>query len=176
MLKHRHKMIVLLLPVLATTSGLRYLEADEFPATKKFGKAATLEDAIVIMRQKLRLDGKSEYAALLSEARIRAAINTAIKSYELNAMAQSERRFPGTKEHFESDVKPVMLKLAKDGIWPEGCSMDAYYRLTEQRDGAEISYDGIGLSIQIETPEAKFKGFSLPILVLFFGRVEREAN
>jgi len=167
---------VLLLVILVTGAELGRVEGDEFRATEHFKKAMTIEEAIDIMHAQLRTDRKPEYVGLLSSARTRAAIKTAVQSYEVNALAVSERRFPGTRQHFEDNVKPVMLKIADDGIWPEGCSIHAYYRLVEKRGDAEITYEGIGVGIQIETPTAKYKGFALPILTVFYGRIEQEKD
>jgi hypothetical protein len=116
--------------------------------------------------------GRPEYAALLSEGRVRAAVRNAVKSYEMTAMNITEKRFPGTKEHFEKEIKPVCLRVADKGEWPSGCSIDAYFSLEDERNGEKIMYDGMGLSLKIETPNSNFKGFALPVLMLFYGRVE----
>jgi len=175
-LQRSSRITVLQLLMLVIGAEFGQVEADEFRATEKFKTARTIEEAIDIMHAKLRMDKKSEYVGLLSAARTRAAIRTAVQSYEVNALAISERRFPGTMQHFEDNVKPVMLKLADDGIWPKGCSIDAYYSLVEKHDNAELTYEGIGMSLQIETPTAKYKGFGLPILMVFYGRVEKEKD
>jgi len=134
-----------------------------------FKNVKSPKEAVQVVQERLKQDGKAEYAALLSETRIRKAIRTAIQSYEAR-LGSLEKGSPGTKEYFEKEVKPVFLKVADEGQWPEGCSFSSFYTLTERRDGEEIVYDGLGLRLQVETPRAKFKGFALPIVDLYFGR------
>src|SRR5262249_4494395 len=51
-------------------------------APAQFEKVKTLKDAVEVVKEKLKQDGKPEYAALLSETQVREAVRTAIKSYE----------------------------------------------------------------------------------------------
>jgi len=158
--------------LVAVTLVAQFAVADNFRTTEKFKNVKNVREAVTLAQQRLREVGKPEYAALLTEDRVRAAIRTAVKSYEITVLEKAEQRFPGTKEHFEADVKPVCLQIADKGDWPAGCSIDAYFSLNDKRNGEEITYDGLGLGLQIETPDAKFRGFTLPIVSLFYGKIE----
>jgi hypothetical protein len=136
---------------------------------RDFEKLKTLNEAVEVVKDRLRQDGKPEYAALLSEARVRDAIRTALKSYQ-PLLEQSEKQTSGSKEHFQKEVQPICLKVADKGEWPAGCSFFCFYTLTDQREGRNIAYDGLGLRLQIATPNAKFKSFALPIVDLYFGK------
>lgn len=141
-----------------------------------YERAKTLADAVKLVRSQITLDGKPEYAALLSEARVREAIRTAIASYEAFQEEAEERRFPGSTEHFQQHVKPACLRIADRGDWPAGCAFFGFYTLTESTGGEEertVEHHGLGLRLEIATPEARFKGFGLPILDVFFGRFAR---
>jgi hypothetical protein len=65
----------------------------------------------------------------------------------------------------------VCLAVADKGVWPRGCTFFSFYTLTVSRGGRDIAYDGLGLRLRIDTPQARVKGFALPVLDLFFGRV-----
>lgn len=140
-----------------------------------FEKVKTVKEAVEVVKARLIQDGKPEYAALLSEERLREAIRTAVESYEARQDA-AEKRNAGSKEYFQKEVKPVFLKIADKGRWPEGCSFFSFYKLTDRRDGRNIAYDGLGLRLQVATPMAKFKGFALPIVDLYFGRYSESSN
>jgi hypothetical protein len=132
-----------------------------------FRGVKTLQEAVEVIKDRLKQDGKSEYAALLSEERVRQATSTAVQSYEALLDTGKIQRV-GSKEYFQKEVKPVCMKVADKGDWPEGCSFFSFYTLSDQRDGRNIAYDGLGLRLQIDTPNSK--GFALPIIDLYFGR------
>jgi hypothetical protein len=134
-----------------------------------FRNVKSPKEAVEVVQARLKQDGKAEYAALLSETTVREAIRTGIQSYEARLDTQ-EKRTPGSREYFEKEVKPVLLKVADEGQWPERCSFSSFYTLTEQLDGKNIAYHGLGLRLIVETPKAKFNGFGLPIIDLYFGR------
>src|SRR3954453_14805198 len=119
--------------------------------TGDFEAVQSLRGAVEVVQGRLKRDGKPEYAALLSEVRVREAIRTAIRSYEA-VLDQADQRHPGSKEYFEQTVKPVCLRIADAGAWPPGCSFFSFYTLRERGDGQDIAYDGLGLRLQIETP------------------------
>src|SRR5262249_50771981 len=58
-----------------------------------YERAKTLAEAVKLAKSQLALDGKPEYAALLSEGRVRDAIRTAITSWEVFQQDAEERRF-----------------------------------------------------------------------------------
>lgn len=136
---------------------------------KDFQQAKTVGQALEVVRQSLTRDAKSEYVPLLSEERVREAIRTAITSYESH-IEKDEQKRPGTKKYFTDVLKPIYLKIADEGKWPENCSFFSFYKLTAKRDGRQISYDGLGLRLQVETPGESFKGFAIPVVDLFYGR------
>ena len=129
----------------------------------------TLKAAVDVVCDQLKRDGKPKYAALLSEQQVKDAIRSAVRSYEAT-MDEQEKRNAGTKAYFETEVKPVCLRIADEGVWPTGCSFTKFYTLTDRRHGGEIAYDGLGLRIEIVTPKSPHQGFALPIVDLFFGR------
>lgn len=131
-------------------------------------KPTALKTEIERFQQKLKKDGKPEYVALLSEERVRAAIRTAVNSFEKNRMEKDEKAAPGTKAIFLK-VKPAYLQIAEKGELPKDCSLSGFYTLVDDHD---IRYDGLGLRLTIHTPSEKFAGFDLPILDLFYGRSE----
>ena len=149
-----------------------YVNAEPLRRTEEFKGVKNVSEAVRLAQKHLIDAGKPEYAALLSEERVRAAVRNAVKSYEMTALAITEKRISGTKEHFEQEIKPVCLRVADKGEWPSGCSIDAYFNLEDQRNGEKITYDGLGLTLQIETPNSTFKGFAVPVLMLFYGRIE----
>ena len=111
-------------------------------------------------------DGKREYATLLTEDRVLAAIHTAIKR-EDGAVGDEEKHAAGTKDYWQNIAKPIYMEIFETRKWPASCSFDGFYKLG---DTPGISYDGLGLRLNINTPENKFKGYALPILDLYFGR------
>jgi hypothetical protein len=136
---------------------------------EEFATAKSLDEAVKIVKSHLERDGKPEYAALLSESRVTETIPIAIKSYEL-LLIQEEKNNPGSKDYFNKVVKPIFMKIAKEGVWPKGCSFFFFYAVSDKKNG--ITYPGLGLRLDIDTPEGKipFKGFALPIIDLYFGR------
>ena len=160
------------LAVFASISNWNLACGELFRESGDFKGIKTLKEAVKLAQKQLADSGRPEYAALLSEERVRTAVRTAVKSYEITAMTKSEKRFPGTKDHFEKAIKPICLRVADKGEWPSGCSIGAYFSLVDERNGEKIAYDGLGLGLQIETPDATLEGFALPILTLFFGKVE----
>ena len=130
-----------------------------------FEDAKSLKAATDVVKEKLKQDGKPEYASLVTESRVREAIRKAIQSYE-KVLEKHESQNSGSKEYFEKAVKPIYLKIADAGEWPRGCSFFSFYKLTE----SNTTYDCLGLRLQIDTPQAKFKAFALPITDVYFGR------
>lgn len=138
------------------------------PRAEAYRKLKTVREAVEVLKAHLTEDGKPEYAALLSEERVRKAIRTAVQSYEAG-MAVKEPDRPGIKAYFEQMIKPVCLSAADDGTWGRECQFSYFFGLTTKTG---VPYEGLGLRLLISTPDAKFQGFGLPVLDLFFGRFE----
>jgi hypothetical protein len=80
-------------------------------------------------------------------------------------VGRKEKLKPGSNEYFEKNVKPVCEKIADTGEWPQGCSFFRFYTLKSEG----IAYDGLGLRLSVETPQARSPSFALPVLDLYFG-------
>ncbi len=142
-----------------------------------YSRAGSLEGAVEICRRSLAADGREDYARLVTEERVRAAIRVALESYkyvlEKRSMTYGED-FPWVRDkevekqarNFEEVVKPVYLGIAEEGSWPPGSSF--FYYLFRVDDNL-VRYDCLGLRLQIETPGAMFQSFALPILDLYYG-------
>ena len=170
----RKLLLLTVLPAIALVSLLcsqiAVVNAQLSASEKKFADAKNLTEAIGMYRQQLVKDDHSEYAALISEEKVRAAIGTAIRSYE-NKLADSEKseeELARSRDYFQI-VKPIYEQIAEDGSWPKRCALSGYYRLQGRRG---VTYDGLGLRLIVSTPDAEFSGFALPILMLFYGRGE----
>jgi YD repeat-containing protein len=111
-----------------------------------------------------------EYAALITESRVREAIRTAVKSYEAHHLEKEDQKRPGDKEYFRNTIKPIILKIADDGTWQQGCSFSCFYTLTDRRGESEVAYHGLGLRLEVRTPDKPRQGFALPIIDLYYGR------
>jgi hypothetical protein len=134
-------------------------------AGQGYDKCTTLTDAVQLAKGQLAQDGKREFAALLSEDRVLAAIQTAIKREDMTIDSE-EKQSSASKEYWQNVVKPIYLSIVQARKWPADCSFDGFYQLTD----GPITYDGLGLRLTIKTPNGKFNGSSLPILDLFFGK------
>ena len=143
-----------------------------------YSRAGSLREAVEICRRSLEADGHEDYARLITEERVRAAIRVALESYkhvlEKRSMPYGEE-FPWVRDkevekearHFEDVVKPVYLRIADEGYWPQGASF--FYYLSREDDNL-VRYDCLGLRLQIETQGAASPGFAVPILDLYYGR------
>ena len=143
-----------------------------------YSRARSLEEAVEICRRSLELDGRDDYARLVTVERVRSAIKTALESYE--HVLEKKRRPYGREyppvdgrelkkqvRHFEDAVRPVYLDMADKGSWPPGASF--FYYLSREDDD-NVRYDCLGLRLQIETPGSTFQGFAIPVLDLYYGR------
>ena len=141
----------------------RHVNADE-----EYSAVTTLAEAIEVCQEELRQDDKSAFVGLLTEESMRDAIHTAIRSYEELLDSRGQEQDGEQKAYFNDVVKPIYVQIATDGVWHEDCRFHNLYGLTDKRG---ISYDGLLLRLQIETPTAQFQGFSLPIVDVLYGRV-----
>ncbi len=142
-----------------------------------YSQAGSLEEAVDICRRSLAADGREEYAPLLTEERVRAAIKVALESHrhvlERQVLAYGPD-YPWARDkevekrirHFEDVVKPVYLGIAENGSWPPG-GVFAYYLF--RIDDNLVRYECLNLLLQIETPGTMFHGFGLTIIDLYYG-------
>jgi hypothetical protein len=131
-----------------------------------YEKCPTLAEAVKIAQAQLVEDGKPEYAALLTEARVRAAIVAAIRKMD-RRIEDKEKSTSGSEEYWKNTIKPICQRIIDTGEWPSQCSFTGFYGLS---DNHRIHYDGLGLRLNIKTPQDKFKGYGLPIEDLYFGQ------
>jgi hypothetical protein len=141
------------------------LSAEDFSGVK------TLKDAVEVVKQELFREGKAEYVSLLSEQRVRDAMQTGIRAYEAY-LDKSEKVNPGSKEHFIGAAKPVFMKIIEDGTWPPNCSFFGFFTLTSAVGGGSVNYDGFWLRLKVDTPKERFGGFALPIMDMAYGKIE----
>ncbi len=127
----------------------------------------TLSKAVAVLRLQLEADDKPEYAALISEKRVRDAIRTAVRSYDAFYSIDEGRKnhSPERVEFWNNEFKPIFLKLADTDEWPAGCAFFASYGL---QDRAWITYDGLGLRLEIIAKGNR--KFALPIIDLYYGQ------
>jgi hypothetical protein len=126
--------------------------------------AKNLADALGQCRKKLEKDGRPEYAALVSEQRVKDALKQAVTGYE--SWLKANPGPPGGDPKYVADaVKPVAMKILEAGEWPDGCKLSWFPDVLEGRPK-----EGFHLRLEVKTPDAKFKGFAFPLLDLSFGR------
>ena len=148
------------------------------PGGGDYSRASSLKEAVEICRRSLEADGREDYARLVTEERVRAAIKVALECYkhvlERKSMPYGED-YPWARDkevlkqarNFEDVVKPVYLDIADNGSWPRGSS---FFHYLFRVDDNQVRYDCLGLRLQIETPGGMFHGFAIPILDLYYGR------
>ena len=59
------------------------------------------------------------------------------------------------------------IRHDSNGSWPPGAWF-FYFLWKDDDDG--VRYDGLSLRLWVDTPGGMFRGFSLPIIDLYFGR------
>lgn len=137
----------------------------------------SLREAVARCCDSLRSSGKSEYAALVCERRLRSAILTAIDSYRSYIKSAGETYgadFPWVRDefvekqaaYFETLVRPILTEIADAGSWNDFATLT--YFLSRTDDG-NVTYDGISLRLEIMTPMAEFTSFAVPVLDLYYG-------
>lgn len=130
-----------------------------------------MKEAVETVKQELIRNGKAEYAALISEQRVREAMQKGIRAYEAY-LDKGEQLNPGIKEHFLVAVKPIFMKIIEEGTWSPNCSFFHFYTLSETVGNKSLSYDGFWLRLQVETPKEKFGAFALPIIDMAYGKFD----
>lgn len=142
-------------------------------------RAKSLKDAVELCRRVLIDGGRKDYAALIDETRVRAAVKTGLEKcrhaldkrsmpYGADYPWALDKEVEKQIRHFEDVVKPVYLNIADGGAWPPGASFN--YILFRQDDNL-VRYDCFCLDLHIETPGTMFVGFALPVLTLYYGGV-----
>jgi hypothetical protein len=143
--------------------------------TQPYAGVKTLSDAIRICQKQLTEAGHPDYADLLTEERVKSAITTAIASYEAGMQRRIQPKGPRSDqdrksfEFFTKRVKPDLELIRDEGVWKSGWHFNPIYALT---DGQQVSYDGLLLRMQIETPGETFDGFGLPIVDVLYGHFD----
>jgi hypothetical protein len=129
---------------------------EDLDPSLRYDDVTKLADAIAIVQSTLERDDRREYAVLLSEDRVRAAIADGIRRRD--ALVETEElQNPGAKAAWEL-ARPTILSIAETGAWPKGSSFYVQYSVynSEQHTAYE------GLSVSLLGP------VSLPIIEVMF--------
>jgi RNA polymerase sigma factor (sigma-70 family) len=185
-----------ILRCLITPSGGEIISADQFPRpdspppggvffgkeatgagttvageSQRYAGAATLQNAVGILKDKLKREGKSELGEWLTEPKARRTIRAGLEAYESYLRQVGEPEL--AREQFEI-VRPLCLKIAEDGSWPADCSFSANSKV-ETRDG--ITYDRYQVHLVLEGADrGRPFQFSILVLDLFSGPVQKSPD
>jgi hypothetical protein len=90
--------------------AVAFLAAGQAPGQQNLSRdgyenVKTLKDAVEVVKGQLKADGKPEYAALVTEARMREAIRTAVQSYE-SLLEKLEKGSPGSTKNGRRTSSP----------------------------------------------------------------------
>lgn len=139
-------------------------------AVTSYQEAQTLGEALALAKQQLTRQDKKQFLPLLSEPAVRQAIRSALASYQVSRSAiaptASQERQQEIFEYFKA-VAPTYLQIAETGKWPKGATFTVFYGLGRQNS---ITYQGLGLRLEVATPDKAFPGFALPILDVWYGK------
>jgi RNA polymerase sigma factor (sigma-70 family) len=136
-----------------------------------YAGAGTLQNAIGILKDRLKREGKSELAEWLIESRARRTIVAGLHAYETYLREIGDPPLP--REQFEI-AKPICRQIAEEGPWPPNCWLSTT-SVVETRDG--ITYDHHQVRLVLEPLDrGKPFHFSLLVLDLFYGPVERTSS
>jgi DNA-binding transcriptional MerR regulator len=123
----------------------------------------TLQEALQRLEIQLVRDGRQQFLPLIDESRVKEAIRVAQAAYPPNP--------PGSRgdAYYRTVVQPLLQGITEDGVWPAHTELDPFYEL---KDESGVTYQGMGLSVEMVTPEGEFAGFafSLPVLDVWYGR------
>ncbi len=139
--------------------------------SRRYAGAGTLENAVGILKDKLKRERKSEIADWLTESKTRKAIRAGLRTYEtyLRRVGEPEAR----RRQFEI-VKPFYEQLASAGTWPTYGWFTATFGV-EKRD--RITYDRHQVRLDLEALDRdKPFHFSMLIMDIFSGPVEEPAR
>lgn len=135
---------------------------------KGYDKASTLKEATEILHAQLLLDNKPEFAALVTEDRIREAIGTMIQSFDALLNSTDDPKLAKSREDWTRTIRAACLKMAVEGHWPAGSSFNGFYLL--KQDG--VNYQGLAIRLNVVTADARFN--ALPVIDVWFGRSSRK--
>lgn len=135
-----------------------------WPKMKASVAQCTLADEAQRARQRLAEDGKEQFASFFDEESLKRAIIKGVESYE---SLPGDVHFDGGLEFFRDYVKPMLLGIAETGVWPDNGMVETFYQLTDERG---VTYEGLGACLEMRFPRARFPGFSLSILDVWYGR------
>jgi hypothetical protein len=122
----------------------------------------TLAGELARVHHKLEMEGKAQFIPLLTSETVKHAIRKGRESY-LITRPDPERG----ATYLEQVVWPSLTAIIEREIWPATCALDVAYTQTDEHG---VCYDGIGVSLELVTSQAAFRGFSLAILDLWYGR------
>ncbi len=137
----------------------------------RYAAAGTLENAVGILKDRLRREGKSEIADWLTESKARKAIRAGLQAYETYLRRVGEPELP--RRQFEI-VKPIYEQLATVGTWPAYSWFTTHFGV-EMRD--QITYDRHQVRLELEALDGdKPFHFRMITLDLFIGPVEEPSR
>jgi hypothetical protein len=131
------------LPDVLNRSGF----GSELEAGHGYESVKTLSEALALAQANLEQDNKTEYAVLLAENRIRAAIANAIRRRD-DIIDDLEQQDPGIKKQWNS-VKPTFVSIADTGAWPAGSTIVTDFNAFDAKGN---SYEGLRVSLHILQP------------------------
>ena len=139
--------------------------------SQRYAGAATLENAVGILKDKLNREGKSDIGNWLTVPKARGAIRTGLRTYENYLRRVGEPEV--SRRQFEI-VKPIFEQLVSTGSWPDG-GWFAGSSTVETRD--RIAYDRYQVRLKLEAmdKENAFR-FSMLILDVLTGPVEEASR
>lgn len=145
--------------------------ASSLPDSQRYAGASTLENAVGILKDKLKREGKSEIADWLTEPKARRAVRAGLQTFETYLRRVGEPELP--RRQFEI-VKPLFQQIAQDGTWPA----DGWFTASssvETRD--RITYDRYQVHLDLEAMErGKPFRFGMLVLDVFSGPVEEPSR
>lgn len=127
------------------------------PVQNKMTQKTTLSAALKLLEAQLIQDKRPQFVSLLEKHSVQEAIQTAQAAYEPS---------PPGADYYQFVIAPLLQQIVEQGAWPEQAGFAAFYELPQNG----VTYQGLGVSLEIETPDHLFKGFSLPILDIWYGR------
>jgi hypothetical protein len=133
--------------------------------------AVTLENAVGILKDKLKREGKIEIAEWLTEPKARRAIRAGLQPYETYLRQVGEPELP--RRQFEI-VKPIYEQVASAGTWLADGWFTVYSGV-ETREG--VTYDRYQIRLHLEAlDQGKPFRFSMLIMDVLSGPVEEHSR
>jgi len=127
-------------------------------------KSTTLEQALSKVRKQLKQACQAQYAGLLGREEIEAAIRRALKQYEQYCAAKA-------RPYFNTVIKKRLLETIEGGAFPENAALEYFFELKKG-----IGCKGFSLGIEFTTPTEAFRGFSLPLVDVWYGNWGEESE